>query len=117
MKIGYDKRKRPVYEIHGKAMVLLRPGVYRHVGSEVMHYECQDCKGNPEAPMLRDSIWDHLGITGVVCTACLERRMKRPITSEDLTKCPLNDDWLLRGHPPKESALAIAALESYDRKG
>jgi hypothetical protein len=94
--IGYDNRGRPVYEIRGKAMVPLRPGVYLPVGSRVKHFECQDCRGRPGAPMLKDALWADLGLDGVICTACLEKRMGRPITNGDLTRCPMNDDWIKR---------------------
>lgn len=50
-----------------------------------------------ETPMLCDALWDRLfPQSGVVCLPCLEDRLGRPLTLEDLTEVPWNKYWIQR---------------------
>jgi hypothetical protein len=57
---------------------------------------CRDCGINcgVELPMLKDEVWprepgtESAPLAGVLCRPCLERRLGRPLRSEDLPPTP-----------------------------
>jgi hypothetical protein len=53
-------------------------------------YECVDCGGNPDCPMLLDSIWAGVAArSDFLCVSCVERRLDRRLTLADLKPCGL----------------------------
>ena len=53
---------------------------------------CIDCGGNSDWFMVTDEVWEAAGLPSweFCCLACLERRLKRPLTIGGFTVCPLN---------------------------
>lgn len=84
------------YERHpGPSAVEIRPGVFKVPGSPHPFdaLVCQDCR-RPE-PLhftVHNAIWAQAGLTtGVICPACLEARIGRPLTLHDFKACPANE--------------------------
>lgn len=52
---------------------------------------CDDCGSFADAPMMRDTIWLEFATRKTsLCCGCLEIRMGRPFTAEDLRVVPMN---------------------------
>ena len=59
------------------------------------HWCCVDCGKNTfqtdDYYMVKQWIWEKFGVGhGMLCIGCLEKRMGRKLTKDDLTDCPLN---------------------------
>lgn len=58
----------------------------------VRRFECDECLKTPNAPMLKDEIWEKISHKkGRLCIKCAEQRMGRKITFADLLPCVAND--------------------------
>jgi hypothetical protein len=59
------------------------------------HWSCVDC-GKPtfqttDYYMVKNELWKRFGVgEEMLCISCLEKRMGRKLTKEDLLDCPLN---------------------------
>jgi hypothetical protein len=63
------------------------------------YFRCRDCRVNTNAIgewyMVKPDVWAATGIgpkafDGVLCIGCLEARLKRRLTPDDFTACPVN---------------------------
>lgn len=63
-------------------------------GTSLVKYRkiaCEDCGCAPDAPMLEDAVWLTVAKKStLLCCTCLENRLGRPFTSDDLTHVPMN---------------------------
>jgi hypothetical protein len=59
---------------------------------------CHDCHDiTSDYYMVHDWIWYHVGVgDGYLCIACLERRLGRELTADDLTDALVNRGWMSR---------------------
>ena len=67
----------------------LRPGVFEKIVdgqvSKSFHYECQDCEEPyPSLFVVKDELWNRLGLKGWICRICFEKRLGRKLKLEDL---------------------------------
>lgn len=55
-------------------------------------FECKDCSGIPECPMIVDEVWTKIGPKRdfLLCMECAEKRLGRLFTFEDLSNVPFN---------------------------
>lgn len=86
---------------------IIRPGVrsrkIRVRGIDAIfrdtEYFCQDCRKDHFIAMhfmVKDDLWNtHCPDNGIICWKCFEARMGRPITLEDLTRCPVNEPFFV----------------------
>ena len=58
-------------------------------------YLCLDCKGTSDPFMVYNEVWAKAGYKpkDVCCLDCLEKRLGRPITVEDLTPASINNTF------------------------
>ena len=77
--------------------VTLRPGVgrkdFEYKGHKYMFssFSCQDCGVDwPENYSVTNELWASLGLTGMICLKCLEKRMGRKLVRTDFVDCPVN---------------------------
>lgn len=70
----------------------IRPGVKINQDGNQVQYFCQICKiPNPSHFMLRHELWIKLlPKGGIICFACLEKKLKRLIAVDDLIDAPVN---------------------------
>jgi hypothetical protein len=72
---------------------------------------CQVCKERQgHGPVLHDEIWAAItplrqrGYSDLMCLECMQKRatkkLGRKLTVQDLTECPFNAEWLVRGTVP-----------------
>jgi hypothetical protein len=54
--------------------------------------QCIDCDDHWDFYMVTDEVWAGAGLhwSARCCVACLERRLKRPLTNGDFMVCPAN---------------------------
>lgn len=76
----------------------VRPGVFRkELGSYIARkWACQDCGIlSPRMVVLGDGLWRSLyPENGVACKDCIEKRLGRPLTKQDLDmKARCNEYW------------------------
>ena len=66
---------------------------------QIRHCTCVQCGvdtfiDNRDYYMLTNELWDCVGVgEDMLCMACVEERLGRPVEAEDLLDCPLNT-WL-----------------------
>ena len=54
----------------------------------VREFKCDDCGGEPDAPMLRNDIWLSVAASSdLLCIECVETRLKRRLMATDLKEC------------------------------
>lgn len=102
--IDLDEKDAP--RIAKEDWTVIAPGVKertiqlgKYKGKQVSHY-CQDCLTPfPEMFMVRNQLWQQMGLDGLICIDCFERRLGRPLTRRDFSSAPINK-FLLR--PPME---------------
>jgi hypothetical protein len=99
-----------------------RPGVdtktVEYQGFTLMstRYFCQDClKPSPDLFMVLDWLWRHLGLNGIICLDCFEKRLGRPLVAQDF-KDPKFNGLLFRTPPapmpePEWEAFVQSVLE------
>lgn len=51
---------------------------------------CQLCGDFPDAPMLKDEIWNRMGGKKLLCFECAEHLLKRELRLTDLLDCAAN---------------------------
>lgn len=58
---------------------------------------CKDCKlEDPPMVILKDEVWDSIALEkDVLCFGCMQSRLLRPITFDDLKPCGMTDHLLL----------------------
>lgn len=85
--------------------VLERPGVvsrtaeFKGMEMSVVRMFCQDCQAPfPTLFMVQDWLWRHLGLEGIICLDCFERRLGRPLAAQDF-KEPKYNGFLFRSPP------------------
>lgn len=72
-----------------------RPLAYYHPGLSA-GFSCMDCgcdtNANEQYYMVRDGLWRSVNpsIDGMLCLACLEKRLRRSLRAGDFTKAPVN---------------------------
>lgn len=84
-------------------VISIRPGVVEEVtvlpnGKErrLRRYSCMDCgQPDPGMFMVTDEVWTQAGFSikdgGMICILCFAKRLKRPMTVEDLSESQCND--------------------------
>lgn len=79
-------------------------------------WNCRDCRRNTlllgEYYSVHDDVWLASGLTeggGLLCIACLERRLQRTVGPEDFRACPVNDDPTRHRSALLSSRLGVSA--------
>lgn len=67
--------------------------------NDIKNFECKDCHVNTlennEYYMVHDKIWIKAKMKkGMLCIGCIEKRLKRKLTTNDFTEYPINKDFL-----------------------
>jgi len=79
------------HPIHNTPWHEVRPGVFERRFKNVLLRKraCQDCKTeNPIEVIVKDSVWEDARLfNGIICPGCLEKRLGRTLTVEDLKDC------------------------------
>lgn len=92
-----------------------------------MKYRCFDCHRPLEydsevSPMLNNEVWDKISSDepeegGMLCLGCMEKRLGRKITYEDLMRfeednkdVPFNSKYIMKYHPDKVKNLRFIWL-------
>jgi len=56
------------------------------------HSACHDCSLAGWGPMVQESLWQQITSDEeiLLCPGCIEKRLGRPLTPDDLTDCVMN---------------------------
>lgn len=74
-----------------------RGGPGSGVSPAALKYRCADCGAFPDDYMVEPEIWAEAGFAtpkGFCCLACLEARLRRPLTLSDFSGCAANKTLL-----------------------
>lgn len=86
-----------------------RPGVFYKDG-KIVRWECQDCKNRDITYfMVRQELWDEVGLTGIICPECFEKRIGRTLTINDFSNA-LSNNELRYGYALAERDLRVGLL-------
>lgn len=86
---------------------IVRPGIretrWPKCAAAHREYFCQEChQDSPGIFMLKDDVWQSLGIEGIICIKCCGMLFKakhgRPIGPNELKDLPVNDPMLYAYH-------------------
>jgi hypothetical protein len=91
---------------------LVRPGVIHvHLNGRIANVYvvfCQECShgGQILEYMIRNEIWNALGLEGIICLFCLRRRLGRPLCISDFDmRLPINNESI--------TPMELARIEYY----
>jgi hypothetical protein len=94
-----------------------KPLAYYHPGLS-SGFLCMDCgcdtNANEQYYMVRDGLWRSVNrnVDGMLCLACLERRLRRSLRAADFTPAPVNH---LQGAVCSELAARLARKGRLER--